>query len=364
MRVGIFIEQYNPARGGRERSTSEIAALLIERGLAVEIVCLSGRSDQPGLTVRTLPAGPGRALRAARFIRAAGAVAGEYDIAHAMLPVPGADLYQIRSGTLPGMRAGYIRQRGPLGRLTWPANSLRGVLTRAERKVVSDRGCWCVPNSQMVAGELAAHFGRGERVRVIFNGVTVPEIDPAQRAAWRAELRGRWGVADDAFVLVLVTMDFGRKGGPELLRAWRQYRQGPGRADDRLVLVGNVPRGCEGVIAMKPTAPIWPIYAAADASAVPSWYDACSRVVLESVATGTPCVTTRYNGAAEALAGGAGVVIDDPAERDALAGAIAELADPAGRTRRVAACAAEAPRLSMSRHVDELLELYREIASQ
>jgi len=55
----------------------------------------------------------------------------------------------------------------------------------------------------------------------------------------------------------------------------------------------------------------------------PTWYDPCSRVVLEALAVGLPAVTTRYNGAAEVMeVGRHGTVIDEPQDVAALAQAL------------------------------------------
>jgi UDP-glucose:(heptosyl)LPS alpha-1,3-glucosyltransferase len=105
-----------------------------------------------------------------------------------------------------------------------------------------------------------------------------------------------------------------------------------------------------------------PWYAAADVLAHPTWYDPCSRVVLEALASGLPVVTTRWNGAAETLEQGRhGEIIDTPADSAGLAAAIARALDPAVRS----ACLADAPRLrdyvSIDRHARELLALYEQI---
>jgi UDP-glucose:(heptosyl)LPS alpha-1,3-glucosyltransferase len=105
-------------------------------------------------------------------------------------------------------------------------------------------------------------------------------------------------------------------------------------------------------------------YAAADVLAHPTWYDPCSRVVLEALCAGLPVVTTRFNGAAEALTPGRhGEVIADPANAAELAGALARALAPSVR----AACLADAEplraRLSMDRHARELQALYDEIVT-
>ena len=77
-----------------------------------------------------------------------------------------------------------------------------------------------------------------------------------------------------------------------------------------------------------------------------------------------PCITTRMNGAAEAITDGVeGFVIDSPDDIEALADRIGRLRDRGLAAQMGEAAARLAPRLSMTRHVDEMLKLYDEIVA-
>ncbi|MFW6146742.1 MAG: glycosyltransferase family 4 protein, partial [Planctomycetota bacterium] len=329
MKVGLFIERFDPARGGRERSTAEIASALVKRGCDVDVVCMRGGDGPAGVNVVPLePWGLGRTHRFRRFVAAAqrqGAAAG-YDVTHAVFPLPGTRIYQVRGGTLPAQREAYLRIRTGPGRVlraaAWPLNRLRALQGRLEAEVMRDGTAHILPVSPMVAGEVRHHYRREARVRVVFNGVAVPEIDGARRAAWRREVRGAWGLSDDDVAVVCPAVNVELKGVPYLLKSFaRLCRRDDGRRLRLLLLGAGAPAGpipcgprdplgrpCAGDLAnvhhVGSVADMWPIYAAADAVALLSWYDACSRVVLEAVAMGVPCVTTRFNGAADLLAGG------------------------------------------------------------
>jgi UDP-glucose:(heptosyl)LPS alpha-1,3-glucosyltransferase len=104
------------------------------------------------------------------------------------------------------------------------------------------------------------------------------------------------------------------------------------------------------------------LYAAADVLAHPTWYDPCSRVVLEALCCGLPVVTTRLNGAAEAIEDGRhGVVIDSPGNTAALADAIAVCLKPEMHEACQAAAATMREHLSMARHARELRALYEHV---
>ena len=71
-----------------------------------------------------------------------------------------------------------------------------------------------------------------------------------------------------------------------------------------------------------------PMYAAADVYVQPTYYDPCSLVLLEAIASGLPVITSRFNGAGELLTPGVeGDIIDDPGNDEALAASLAPLMD-------------------------------------
>ncbi len=377
MRVALVIERLDPVRGGRERSTVEVARLLVARGCAVDVVCMEGRPVGDGVELVALGrAGMGRAMALRRFVAAARKhTADGYDVVHAMTPLPGATVYQLRGGTVPGVREAHIQPLRGLRRfvrtLTWPANQLRARQRRLERQVMRDHATMCLPVSQLVADEIARFYGRTENVHVVFNGVTPPMMDRPTRRRWRAAVRREWGIGEESLVFVCPAMNFSLKGVGPTIEAFARFATGA--RDARLVVLGrDDPQPYRQLAESLDVAPrvqlrgpvddIWPVYAAADAAVLLSWYDPCSRVVLEATSFGLPCVTTRLNGASEALADGAGLVVARPDEVGAVADALAALADPARRGRCIAACHATAPRLTMARHVDELLAVYEEIA--
>ena len=71
-----------------------------------------------------------------------------------------------------------------------------------------------------------------------------------------------------------------------------------------------------------------PYYAAADAFALPTWYDSCSLVVLEALASGLPVITTTHNGASELMTGDLEpFVMRDPGDVEQLSDAVRTLFD-------------------------------------
>ena len=100
------------------------------------------------------------------------------------------------------------------------------------------------------------------------------------------------------------------------------------------------------------------MYAAADILVHPTFYDACSRVVLESLASGLPVITTRYNGAGWLISEGKeGFVIEDPSAIKTLAEKIMVLSDPHRLKKASQAARQLAQKYSQQRSYQKLLKI-------
>ncbi len=364
-------------KGGRETSTGQIAAHLAQSGHQVTLLCQAARWACEGVEVRELNRrGRGRVQRMRNFITDVEAeIAREpFDIVHSMLPIPSANVYQPRGGTIPGQVAGARRRWGLLGwirvNISERLNHMRNYLADLERTLLADPSVLCLAVSQLVADEFREHFGRTENVRVVYNAVDAPVVSDEERARWRQEQRDRLHAAEDDTLFLIVAKNFPLKGVAETIRAFARWHHARGgRPRGQLVVVGrDVVEGYERIASLNevgravtfvaPTDEVFRWYAACDVNVLLSWYDPCSRVVLEATRWGVPSVTTQYNGAAEILLEGAGLVVDSPRNVPAVAAAMEQLSDPRRRAEAAEACRRVSGRLDMRRHVQELLREY------
>jgi len=382
MKIALVIERMETGRGGRETSTAQMATGLARRGHEVTVICQRGTWSEHGVSAK--PLGSRGCLRVQRLknfvidVQAAMA-GGGYDVVHTTLPVPGADVYQPRGGTIPGQIDSGCRRFGWMGVLRrWfaePVNHRRRCMLALERRLMSDPNAFCLPGSEMVAQEVRKYYPQKERLRVVFNGVQVPDCPDSQRADWRSQMRRQLDVGPDDPVFLTVASNFPLKGVRESISAFAQWRRrSRGQVNARLVVVGRrdvgryrrraAGRGVGGeVVFVPPTDEIFHWYAAADAAVLLSWYDPCSRVVLEATRWGIPSIATTYDGAAEAVDGG-GIVVTSPKDTAAIVAAMDELADAGRRSRRAEICRRLGDSLSMARHVDELLDVYSQVGRQ
>ena len=390
MRIALVIERMDLSRGGRETSTAQIAEALAARGHEVGIICQSGSWERAGVEILELGRrGLLRVQQLRNFIAdAAEEISGRrYDVVHAMLPVPAADVYQPRGGTVPGQRQAGRRRRSAsaslAAKLAEGLNLWRREMAELERRVVADQKVLCLAVSEMVAREFADHYGRTDRVRTIYNAVDVPDPAGDQWPDRRQQLRSRMDLGPDDPVFLTIARNFRLKAVDQAIIAFAEwFHSHDGRVNGRplgppggLVVVGRDTvesyQRCAGlrdvgrqVVFVPYTEEVFQWYSAADVCILLSWYDPCSRVVLEATRWGIPSITTVYNGAAEILSGGAGIVVSSPKDTRAIVRAMDALADRERRRACTEACLKVADTLSMDRHVDELLSAYREVAAR
>jgi UDP-glucose:(heptosyl)LPS alpha-1,3-glucosyltransferase len=141
----------------------------------------------------------------------------------------------------------------------------------------------------------------------------------------------------------MVSYDLKKKGiGPLVEAAGRLHRRRTGRF--RVLVVGGTPSAAiqrrirtldlGAVVFFEGKATSAEGYFAnADAFVLPTFYDACSLVVLEAMACGLPVITTTANGAAGILTDGReGYVVGHPPRPETLAEKMERMLDLSTRT--------------------------------
>lgn len=379
MKIALVIERMDPQRGGREISTGQLAGELARRGQDVTIICRHCSCKVSGARIRELgQRGLTRTQRLENFIDDAREelAAGQYDLVHAVLPFPAVDVYQPRGGTVPAQALSRIRKHGPLGKFSAVLEEAlqphRRMMQNLERAVARDPNTLILAVSRMVEQEFRDYYGRKEGVKVVYNGVGVPTASDSERQAWREQKRTAVGVGKDEMLFLTVANNFALKGVRETITSFARWMsRGGERKGAKLVIAGSDLPGRyarqarregvgEQVIFAGPTEKIFQWYAAADACILLSWYDPCSRVVLEAARWGLPSITTAYNGAAE-IAGEGAVVVESPKAIEAVVAGLDELADDQKRSQRADKCLQIAEEVSIEHHVEQLLGIYAEM---
>src|SRR5687767_11206831 len=103
LKVALIILHADPARGGAERYTVDLAAALAGRGHDVSVVCSDGETFERSPPFRQIGLQANALTRTGRYKRFLALVeqhtrAERHDIVHAMLPVHHGDLYHPHAG--------------------------------------------------------------------------------------------------------------------------------------------------------------------------------------------------------------------------------------------------------------------------
>lgn len=382
MKVALVSEWVDGWRGGAEKSTTQFLHGLTEKGVELHLYTRSRPSPTPGMAVHTVSGA--RMTRRRQSVTFAHRVEWmlrdeSFDIIHAISPCRAAHIYQPRGGTF----AETIERNLALRHSSFARWLKRGAnrfnlkqryLLSFERRVFrGSTGPIIVAISDYVVRQLTRHYGLPEaRVRKIYNGVATELPPAAERAKNRESVRRDFRIGPDDLFVLLVAHNFKLKG----VRRWMEALAvlvGSGNTRIRSVVVGKGDTGgwlrlasrlgiAQHLTLAGPSDRVPAFLDAADVLVHPTHYDPCSRVVLEGMVAGLPCITTCWDGASEVIEHGVnGFVLQDAPDNRALVETIRSLEDKDRRKSVGDRAAKIADRISMDRHVREMLELYEEL---
>lgn len=378
MRIGLVIESLVPQRGGAEHWTWQFAGQLARAGHEVHAIAgqFASGDTLSGVTRHLAPAGGTRVAFAQSLAESMKGL--DLDVVHDMGSGLRCDVFQPHGGSRVAAFEQNLRLlpawMRPLKRQAarWlPRYRDFDELSRAQYRL---EGKYFIALSHMVARDLQRfHNVPRRQIRLVYNGVDTQRFSPDHRSEHRGEVRRRLGVRPDETLILIVAHNFRLKGVHILLAA--TGRLVAMRRAVRLVVVGGRPSqawkrraeraGAADVTTFTgPVTDAVPYYAAADVYAQPTFYDPCSLVLLEALASGLPAITSRLNGAGELLTEGKeGHVVRDPADSEELVQRLLPLLDPAVREPMAIAARELALQHTLERNCRELMDVYQEIVS-
>jgi UDP-glucose:(heptosyl)LPS alpha-1,3-glucosyltransferase len=378
LKIALVILHADPARGGAERYTFDLAEALARRGHAVTLIASTLGPRPAG--VECVELGERGVTRLGKYLRFLDALdryldANAYDMVHAMLPVRRCDVYHPHAGVAAeAIESGHAKHAGAvkreLARLANQVNVKRRAFARVERRLLEGRGSpvvLCL--SEYVKGTVRKHYpGLGEdRLATLFNAVDLAQFDPAKARPLDIRI--------DAVIGLMVAQDFERKGLREAITALSRLKaQDPpvmlrvvGKPDPTpyMELARSLGVGEDNVDFVGPMSDVFGAYVEADFFVLPTRHDPCSLVVLEALAMGLPVISTKQNGACEIMEDCVhGFVLESADDVDGLAAAMRTMCDNATRARMREACLALRPRLAYDTHFDTLMRIYQGVSDR
>jgi UDP-glucose:(heptosyl)LPS alpha-1,3-glucosyltransferase len=143
-------------------------------------------------------------------------------------------------------------------------------------------------------------------------------------------LREKSGIRENDIVFLFVSYDLKKKGIEPLVEAAAKLKK-TGNDNFKVVIVGGTPYHSltglveslglkDDIIFAGRVKSIDEFYANSDVFVLPTYYDACSLVVIEAMASGLPSITTTFNGASGIIIDGKnGYIISHPPDPSELA---------------------------------------------
>ncbi len=385
MKTAVIIERADVSLGGAERSIFELAAGLSGAGLQVDILAAAGSMDTANVKILCKKSAKRLCLSDFSELLAKYLAENKYDIIHSILPFEFADVYQPRGGAMAQavLRSAASYQNKALrmlGRFAVNLNRRRKALCAAERKIAESPGGPVIAAlSEYVKRQFIEHYNTPEqKIVTILNGVKInhyldaAEVDKLKRQIFE---HFRLDLSAEPVFLLFTANNFRLKGLIPLLKALRVVRSKSTQRPVYLLFAGKSktanPDGLisklklnDAVFYLGKLRDIYTALAVCDVAALPSYYDPCSRFILEALAAGKPVITTKYNGAAELFTHNRhGITLDEPDDIDELAKAIIYFSQTDNIRSAQNAIIADNLRnnISIDRHCRQLIQLYENI---
>ncbi len=382
MRICLCIPYFAPVIGGAERQASLLAEALAKAGDEVSVVTRHVRG-QPALEVsgrvrihRVIRPGQRGALFGIGYLLSLmtffASPRAQFDVVHAT----GIHLGAYAACRLRRRRGFRVVVRptsfGPIGDLAtlaemrfWPIWRAVDAPTRRHVLRTIQGADAVVALHGALADELLAHGFPSQRIVHIPNGVLVPET--AWDAGGARAMRRTLGILDGP-VLVFVGRLDSHKGASHLVRSLPELaKHHPGLV---AILLGEGPLrddltslamelGVSANVRLPGATDPMPYLQAADIFVLPTLGEGMSNALLEAMAAGLPCVTTRVAGNIEVMTHGRTGLLVEPGDLEGLRRAIDQLLEDPPLRDRLGHEARERVRTTYS--ADQMAWAYRDL---
>jgi len=376
--LAIVCDRWDVKGGGAERYLADLLSYASTKGMKTRVYASQISGQEPSEQIRNIshvrwPGFSGDWQYCKGIERELATMSAK--IVLAIRPFPRATHYQLHAGLYEtAFEAERASLPSPIRRILYPVvnrlNLRRQRLLRMQHKLLmSPERPLIMVFSYFTALELRRRYHIPlEGIIILPHGVNLAKFSPPRVAdrsgtGTKSEYKG-----EGKFPLLFVAHNFFLKGLPCLLEVLGKIRKSG--VEIPLRVVGSGPRRYFQKLAVRygigPQVTFFGsmsqdhlahLYRTSIALVHPTFYDPCSLVTLEALASGCPVVTTRRNGAAELFESGReGFILNDPVDTDALADALLTLRDPRIAKEMSKAASALAPSLDIKSHMRTVME--------
>jgi UDP-glucose:(heptosyl)LPS alpha-1,3-glucosyltransferase len=228
--------------------------------------------------------------------------------------------------------------------------------------------------SQMIKDDMVRSYGiKDQQIELVYNGVDTNRFNPGLRKRPRGPFRQALGFGPVEVVFLFAAYELRKKGIMPLIEAAGILKDLAGEGF-RVVVAGAEPYAklsrrmaeldlTHTVVFAGRIRNMEECFANSDVLVLPTYYDACSLVVFEAMASGLPCITTQFNGASGIITDGVdGFILNHPPQAEDLASKMALLLQPALRESMSLEAVTTAHQYTIQRNHQDILRILDEVA--
>ena len=338
MKIALNIYKYLPTKGGGEGYLANFANQLAERGHEVHIYASKWESDNNKIRYHTIPS-----IRFPKFLKDVSFVINsyklmaknDYDIVHVVGRALGMNVFNPHCGVekawlkqdLLSVQCPYFRL---LKRIIKFFSFRQNYILWLDRKQYTGKGVFrIIAISDMIKNDIVKYHNIDpQKIDVVYNGVDLKRFNPDNKNKYRKVIRDELSLGEE-FVLLYISNNFRLKGLLTLVKSLGELKKVG--MDFKVLIIGRGNEapyrklakklGCiDNLLFLGHVGEIEKYYAASDLYVHPTFYDSCSLVTTESLASGLPVITTVFDGASGIMEDGRdGFVMRDPKNYMALA---------------------------------------------
>ena len=383
MKIALNIYKYLPTKGGGEGYLANFADQLAERGHEVHIFASEWENNNSRLYYHSIPV-----IRYPKFLKDVSFAINswrrmsghDFDIVQVVGRALGMNVFNPHCG----VEKAWLKQ--DILSVSYPFYRFLKHITRffslrqnfilwLDRKQYTDKGVSrIIAISDMIKNDIIKRYNIDQqKIKVVYNGVDLQRFTPDNRNKYRKVVREKLSLGEE-FVILYISNNFRLKGLLTLIKALGELKKS--RNDFKALIIGRGRNSSyrkiakrlnclENLMFLGHVKDIETYYAASDIYVHPTFYDSCSLVVTESLASGLPVITTRYDGASGVIDNGIeGFVMENPMDYEALAEKINLFFDDEFREKASIAAREKAEKYPAEKNCEEIIEIYNEVVAE